>query len=115
MFMNIYVLECVEDLSSDKHNDVEVKVKFINRSKKTAQLVWVDHKGKWVKKKVLPPGKCFTTKSYESNCWVAHEVQDESEVLYLNYGYFYSPWKTRLSKERVIITQGRLYTKYTFT
>ena len=88
---------------------MKVKVKFVNRSKKTAQVVHIDHKGKWQNKKVLPPGKCFTTDSYEGHCWIAHDLQDDDEGLYLNYSFFYSPWKTRLSKERVIITQG-MYT-----
>lgn len=86
-----------------------MKVKFINRSRRTVQLVWVDHKGKWHNKKTLAPGKCYTTKSYECNCWIAHDEQDEDEGMFLNYGFFYSPWKTRLNKERVIITDGRSY------
>ena len=103
----IVFIDKLKDLASEKDNDVEVKVKFINRSKKTVQLVWVDYKGKWEKKKVLAPGKCFTTKTYEGNSWIAHEVQDDDEGLFLNYGFFYSPWKSRLSKERVIITDGK--------
>jgi hypothetical protein len=85
---------------------VEVKVKFVNRTKRKVQVVWIDHKKKWEKKKVLKPGKCYTTKSYEGNCWVAHDEKDEDEGLFLNYGYFYSPWKTRRAIERVIITEG---------
>ena len=104
IFLN--VLEKVKDLSSEKNNDVEVKVKFVNRSKRKVQIVWIDHKRRWEKKKVLKPGKCYTTKSYEGNCWVAHDEQDEDEGLFLNYGYFYSPWKTRKAIERVIITEG---------
>ena len=94
------------ELSSENEEKVKVKVKFINRSKKHAQLVYVDHKKKWEKKKVLAPGKCFTTDSYEGKCWVAYDKEDEDEGLYMNYSFFYSPWKTRLSKERVIITDG---------
>ncbi|XP_046843581.1 uncharacterized protein LOC124437654 [Xenia sp. Carnegie-2017] len=101
----------VDDLSSDEHNNVEVKVKFVNRSKNTVQLVLIDHKGKWLNKKVVIPGKCYTTKSYGGHKWIAHDVQDEDEGLYLNYGFFYSPWKSKLAKERVIITHDRPFSE----
>ena len=104
--MHICILEKVKDLCSEKDNNVEVKVKFINRSKKKVQLVWVDYKRKWERKKLLAPGKCYTTKTYEGHCWVAHDEYDDNEGLFMNYGYHYSPWKTRQSKERVIITDG---------
>lgn len=101
--------DCPEDLQSEKNSidNVAVKVKFINRSKKTAQLVWINHRGKREKQKAIAPGKCYTTTSYECHYWIAHDVQNPDDELYLNYAFFYSPWKTKKKKERVLITQSK--------
>lgn len=101
--LNAAILEKLADLVS-KPNGVEVVVKFINRTSRPAYLEMVSSTGDRELKHTLPAGQSWTAVTQEKTYWITTMNQDTDEGLLLNYGWYYSPIKTRMKKERCYIT-----------
>ena len=95
--------EKMADLVS-KPNDVDVTVKFINRTSRPAFVEMVNSEGDRELKHTLGAGQSWTVVAQEKTYWIATMNQETDEGLLLNYGWYYSPLKTRMKKERVYIT-----------
>ena len=106
VFCNLVSL-LTEHVRSEGHVTVPVQVKFINRTKRHAQVEWVTPHGHKEKKRVLPPGRCWRTDTWEGHCWVCCDARTDSHALRLNYGRFYWARKSVGYKERVVITEGQ--------
>ena len=55
-------------------------------------------------KHTLAAGQSWTTSTQEKTFWITTMDQETDEGLLLNYGWYYSPVKTRMKKERCYIT-----------
>jgi len=95
--------EKLTDLAS-KPNNTEVSVKFINRTSRPAYLEMVNGDGDRELKYTLNAGASRTVITQEKTYWITTMNQDTDEGLLLNYGWYYSPVKTRMNKERCYIT-----------
>jgi len=95
--------EKLADLTS-KASDVEVTVKFINRTTRTAFLEMVNQDGDRELRYTLEAGQASTVVTQEKTYWITTMNRETDEGLLLNYGWYYSPIKTRMKKERCYIT-----------
>ncbi|XP_066923649.1 uncharacterized protein [Clytia hemisphaerica] len=95
--------EKLADLIS-RPNGTEVLVKFINRTSRPAYLEMVNPEGDRELKHTLEAGQSWTTCTQEKTFWITTMDQETDEGLLLNYGWYYSPVKTRMKKERCYIT-----------
>ena len=97
----------VGKLRSEAHVTVPVQVKFVNRTKRQVQIEWITPHGHREKKKVVAPGRCWRTDTWEGHCWVCCDAREHGHALLLNYGRFYWVHKSAGYKERVIISEGK--------
>ncbi|XP_065676206.1 uncharacterized protein LOC100196999 isoform X2 [Hydra vulgaris] len=95
--------EKLAELASNP-NGVEVTVKFINRTSCRAFLEIIKEDGERELKHTLKAGETFTTVTQEKTYWISVMDKETDEGLLLNYGWYYSPMKTRMKKERCYIT-----------
>ena len=101
-------LEKLADLAS-KPNGIEVAVKFINRTSRPAYLETINNEGDRELQHTLNPGGSRTVITEEKTYWIATMNRDTDEGLLLNYGWYYSPVRTRMKKERCYITDCKYY------
>ena len=102
--MCFYSVEKLKDLKSVA-GGYPVRVKFYNRSPRTAVIQWVNLEGKLQKLKELSPRKTWTMDSFEGHYFVAHVREHEKDYLDLNYGWYYTPTRVRPDDvERIYIT-----------
>ena len=101
-------LEKLADLAS-KPNGIEVAVKFINRTSRPAYLETINSEGDRELQYTLNPGGSRTVITEEKTYWIATMNRDTDEGLLLNYGWYYSPVRTRMKKERCYITDCKYY------
>ena len=79
-------------------------VKFINRTSRPAYLEMMNREGDRELKYTLAAGQSWTTATEEKTYWITTMDRETDEGLLLNYGWYYSPIKTRMKKERCYIT-----------
>ncbi|XP_057291478.1 uncharacterized protein LOC130614099 isoform X2 [Hydractinia symbiolongicarpus] len=95
--------EKLADLIS-KPNNIEVMIKFINRTSRPAFLEMINSEGDRELKYTLAAGQSWTVATQEKTYWITTMDRETDEGLLLNYGWYYSPVKTRMKKERCYIT-----------
>lgn len=95
--------EKLGDLFS-RPNGTNVTVKFINRTSRPAYLEMINREGDRELKYTLAAGQSWTTLTQEKTFWITTMDKETDEGLLLNYGWYYSPVKTRMKKERCYIT-----------
>lgn len=84
-------------------------VKFINRTSRPAYLEMMNREGDRELKYTLAAGQSWTTSTEEKTYWITTMDRETDEGLLLNYGWYYSPIKTRMKKERCYITDCKSY------
>jgi len=100
---NVFVLEKLTDLQS-KPSDIAVTVKFVNRTSRPAFIDCINNEGSRELRQTIEAGKEWTVSTFEQTYWVATTNRETDEGLLVNYGWFYSPKKSKSKRERVIIT-----------
>ena len=92
-----------------KPSKVEVAVKFVNKTARPANIEWIDHNGNRELRKIIEPGQDWTVETHEQTYWIAIGNKETDEGLLLNYGWYYSPRKSKSKRERVFITDCKSY------
>jgi len=95
--------EKLTDLQS-KPSDIAVTVKFVNRTSRPAFIDCINNEGSRELRQTIEAGKEWTVSTFEQTYWVATTNRETDEGLLVNYGWFYSPKKSKSKRERVIIT-----------
>eukprot|EP00112_Aurelia_sp_Birch-Aquarium-sp1_P003318 Seg1370.13 transcript_id=Seg1370.13/GoldUCD/mRNA.D3Y31 product="von Hippel-Lindau disease tumor suppressor" protein_id=Seg1370.13/GoldUCD/D3Y31 len=95
--------EKLTDLLS-KPSDIAVTLKFVNRTSRAAFIECIDYEGNRELRQTIEAGKEWTVSTFEQTYWVATANRETDEGLLVNYGWFYSPKKSKSKRERVIIT-----------
>ncbi len=89
-------------------------VKFVNRTSRSAFIELVDSDGNRELRQTVEAGKEWTVSTFEHTYWVATANRETDEGLLVNYGWFYSPKKSKSKRERVIITDCKLKILYPY-
>ena len=79
-------------------------MKFVNRTSRAAFLECINYEGNRELRQTIEAGKEWTVSTFEQTYWVATANRETDEGLLVNYGWFYSPKKSKSKRERVIIT-----------
>jgi len=99
--------ENFDNLRSSR-SGLPVRLKFLNRSHKYSTIFGADPEGKFKKLKDIPPRKAWVFDACEGHYFIAKQKGSQSEVLALNYGWFYLAKKHPDPQyvQKILITEG---------
>lgn len=69
-------------------------VRFVNKTVRGVDVIWVDFSGRFVKYTLLQNGEFIDVNTYKNHCWIAIDSQTHDAML-LNGVYRYEPEDTR--------------------
>lgn len=75
---------------ASEHSRQKCYVRFVNKTKRVVDVIWIDFSGKYVKYSLLNNGEFIDVNTYKRHCWIAVDTVTKDAML-LNGVYRYEP------------------------
>lgn len=76
-----------EELRSLRSNE-KCYIRFVNKTRRCIDLLWIDFTGQFVKYKILDRGQYVDINTYKTHPWVAVDSKNDSMLLSRQFTYF---------------------------